>query len=378
MRITKPRYVAVFAFLSLIACSRTPPPAATTRTTAAAAGGAAEVKPQNAPALKDAPVVKEGQVFGPGTTIGNLVVYPVSSRVQVDVGPLVALDTALANGTAEVREVEGGGTVNTLVIENKGTVPVFVLAGTVVKGGNQDRQIGQDFIIDGKQTTPVDAFCVEHGRWNGQRNGNVTSGKFRSTEVVATSKVRAAAQYKKSQGEVWSNVSSANAANKKATASDTFVASVDDATLGKQRADLAAKIDAALATVKPEGELVGVAYAIDGDVRGVRFFAHHNVFQINRKKLLHGIALESLTAKAEAEARGTSVVAKPAPAPAAVETFVKSVEAERVKEARDTSAANVNEYKESAKAYGSKTMMKASPKRAAPPATPVSSDFTAK
>ena len=42
--------------------------------------------------------------------------------------------------------------MNTLVIENKGDVPIYVLAGTVVKGGKQDRQIGQDFIIEGKKT----------------------------------------------------------------------------------------------------------------------------------------------------------------------------------------------------------------------------------
>lgn len=155
-----------------------------------------------------APAAADDRLFGSPTVLGNLVVYPVTSKAQVDVGPLVSLDDALAKGQAEVRENNGGGTVNQLVIENKGTVPVFVIAGTVVKGGNQDRQIGQDFIIEPKKETPVDAFCVEHGRWNGQRNGQYTSGRFDSSGVVATSKVRAAGQYKKSQSELWSNVSS--------------------------------------------------------------------------------------------------------------------------------------------------------------------------
>ena len=108
-----------------------------------------------------APVLtSEQRIIGKGEVFGNLVVYPVTSHAQIDVGPLVALDDALASGAAEVREVDGGGSVNTLVIENKGTTPVYVLAGTVVKGGKQDRQIGQDFIIDSKQTTPVDAFTA--------------------------------------------------------------------------------------------------------------------------------------------------------------------------------------------------------------------------
>src|SRR5205085_12614267 len=170
-------------------------------------------------------------------------------------------------GQAEIRENGGGGTVNQLVIENKGAIPIFVLAGTVVKGGNQDRQIGQDFIIEPKKDTPVDAFCVEHGRWSGQRNGQVTAGRFDSSGVVATSKVRAAGQYKKSQSEVWSNVSSTNAAHGKASNSDTLMATIDDPTLVKERNALTAQIEATLAAVSPQDDLVGVAYAIDGDVR---------------------------------------------------------------------------------------------------------------
>ncbi|MCY3020342.1 MAG: hypothetical protein NTW87_15090, partial [Planctomycetota bacterium] len=64
----------------------------------------------------------------------------------------------------------GGATVNTLVIENKGALPILVLAGTLLKGGQQDRQIAQDFIVAPSQTVPVDAFCVEHGRWTASRD----------------------------------------------------------------------------------------------------------------------------------------------------------------------------------------------------------------
>ncbi|WP_371077815.1 ARPP-1 family domain-containing protein, partial [Salmonella enterica] len=121
-----------------------------------------------------------------------------------------------------------------------------------------------------------------------------TAGKFGTSEVVATSKIRAAGQYKKSQGEVWSSVSESNAANGQRPSSDTFLASVDNATIARQRAEVATKIEGVLMTAKQD-ELVGVAYAIDGEIRGVRWFAHHNVFELVRKKLVHGIALEAIT-----------------------------------------------------------------------------------
>ncbi len=391
-----PRIAVVVIATSLFACSRTPvrPPMPQAPEVAAAGGGAASAAPQaqgsttGLPSVRTAPVASgaahaaasaDDHAIGGGTSFGNLVVFPVTSRSQVDVGPLIALDDALAAKTAEVRELGKGGSVNTLVIENKGKVPIFVLAGTIVKGGNQDRQIGQDFIIEPKQTSPVDAFCVEHGRWNGNRDGRATAGHFGTSEVLATSKVRAAGQYQKNQGEVWSKVSEANSANHQAPASSTFLASVDDAALTKQRTELAGKIEAALATVKPQDELVGIAYAIDGDVRGVRWFAHHAVFEIVRKKLVVGIAFDVIVARAEAAAQHRPASTKPAPAAAAVDAFVKNIEAESVKENRDTAAGNVNEYKESGQAYGSKTMFKGSAsKPGASPRKPVSSDFMSK
>src|SRR5205085_9009264 len=117
--------------------------------------------------------------------------------------------------------------------------------------------------------------------------GQGTAGKFGTSEVVATSKIRAAGQYKKSQGEVWSSVSESNTANGQRPSSDTFLASVDNAAITKQRAELAVKIEGVLQTAKQD-ELVGIAYSINGDIRGVRWFAHHNVFELVRKKLVHG------------------------------------------------------------------------------------------
>ena len=134
-------------------------------------------------------------------------VFPILSSKQTDIGPIITLHSALAEHLAEVRELgpdevsrpeptredgavrqraqllrqharlvgqSRGARVNTLVIENKGDVPIYVLAGTVVKGGNQDRQIAQDFLVAARTTVPIDAFCVEHGRWSSDRQGQPT------------------------------------------------------------------------------------------------------------------------------------------------------------------------------------------------------------
>ena len=92
-----------------------------------------------------------------------------------------------------------------------------------------------------------------------------------------------------------------------------------------------------------------------------------------------GVQTCALPICAEAQAQHRAPSTKPAPGPGAVDAFVKNIEAESVKENRDTAAGNVNEYKESGQAYGSKTMFKgAASKPGTSPRKPVSSDFMAK
>jgi hypothetical protein len=316
----------------------------------------------------DAYLPTEGRVFGEARVIGNVAVYPITvpARLQADIGPLVGIDDALATDKAEVRE-RSVADVKKVLLENKGATPILLLAGTILVGGKQDRQVGQDTIIDPKTTVVVDAFCLEHGRWSAGSTGT----KFHTADVIAPSKVRAAGQYEKNQSAVWSKVSESNAANGTSSASGTFLATVVDPTITSERTPIAARIEAALATVKPNADLVGFAYAINGEIRGVRWFAHHDVFAIVEKKLVNGIALEAVMSSRE---KGT-VVAK-APAAAAVETFVKSVEAENVKEQRKTAGMNKNQYKESSHAYGSKAVIEN--KHSEGSVIPVSADYTAK
>jgi hypothetical protein len=309
-------------------------------------------------------------------------VFPISAKTQVDVGPMTTLEAALKKGDAEVREMDadasqlprshrlsfsGGAQVNKLVIENKGTIPIYVLAGTVVKGGNQDRQIGQDFVIDAKQVADVDAFCVEHGRWTGERDGHATGGKFETAAQLVTSSVRAAGQYRQNQGEVWAKVADVNAANRKAAASGTLLATLDDGEIARHRAALTARVIAYLKSVEPAGEVVGVAYAVDGRVRGARWFANHTIYDLYATTLANTAAVDAITAAA---ARGPGQPAQPAAAmtPAAVASFIEEVEASKAEAARDTTAANTNEYAQSSRAYGSRTLMKPAKRAADTPA----------
>lgn len=315
--------------------------------------------------------------------VGNLAVFPVYARVMEDLGDFVALDDALDKGIALVREVgpeqsEGsaqhggdGARVNTLVIENKGDVAILVLAGTVVKGGKQDRQIGQDFVIGKRQTVPVDAFCVEHGRWDANRNGVATQGSFKTLRTLASGDVRQAGQYEQDQSRVWSKVGQINRANGKQTSSDTLLASIeDDATLA-ERAAVGAKVHAFLAGVPMAERTVGLAYAVGGEVLGARWFFHHELFARYVETLVNTAVIESFTARAIGRARGQGE-ASGACAPELVASFVAGASRGR-QEHRATKGENVNAYQFADDVYAAEALVKsASP--AAPPKA-VTKDF---
>lgn len=278
---------------------------------------------------------------------------PDEDQVQVQIQRRAGEPVEQVQVQGQMRGRAGGAVVNTLVIENKSDIPIFVLAGTVVRGGKQDRQIGQDFVVDAKQTTPVDAFCVERGRWTMEREGQTTGGRFVAVSSLANAKVRAAGQYAKDQSAVWDNVAKVNKAHSKSAASDTLLATLEAPDVEAALVKRSTELGAALRAAASPGELVGFAWAIDGHVQGLRYFAHTRVFDLVEDKLTRAVAADVLTAEAE----GPSPAELKPPTVADLETFVAAVaSAEEVR--HDTPAANENVYKQSEKAWASKTELK--------------------
>jgi hypothetical protein len=319
---------------------------------------------------------------GPPIVIGNLAVFPVYARVMEDLGDFLPLDDALEKGVAQVREVGAGGEpdqrgenaqVNTLVIENKGDLPILVLAGTVVKGGKQDRQIGQDFIIGKRQTVPVDAFCVEHGRWNASRNGVATGGTFKSLKSLAVADVRQAGQYQQEQGQVWARVQLSNRTTGKENASDTLTALLEAPEVQAEAGRVGGQVHEFLASVPMADRTVGLAYAVGGEVQGARWFIHHKLFARYSETLVNTAVADSFRAQAVARVAG-----KQAPpgacAPDKVAAFVSG--AGRGREESRKAGENVNVYNFSDEALSSEAKMKS--RSPAAPAKAVTKDFLKK
>ncbi len=152
----------------------------------------------------------------------NLTIFPVASKTPRTEDRFITLDEGLKAGTVEIRERGGGGQpsdnpqpnapasqgdrdpvettpprndagqstpapqqtqagqteqseladsegadVNEVIVINRSTKPLYLGPGDVMIGGQQDRVIGQEIIVEATgKPTPIRVFCVEHGRWS--------------------------------------------------------------------------------------------------------------------------------------------------------------------------------------------------------------------
>jgi hypothetical protein len=290
--------------------------------------------------------------FGSEIAIENLQVWPVVTDQPADVGPYFTLAEAQAKGVAVVREVEQGAQVNQLVVENRGDVPILVCAGTLVKGGQQDRQIGQDFILLARSTVPVDAFCVEPGRWTGQ------SRCFACTGSIAPAKVRASAQYEGDQGKVWEEAALIGRAALVSRDSSTLVAAFDssDPEVGSGRKEMEKRVHAAFDEIlDATPAIVGFAYAIEGRPVTVRAFADPRLLKAQLDPFVTSMALEAELAK-----RVRTGAAADAPPPrATLDDLLALVRAagEGDEKTVTTEAGNVNRYRRGEKAASSACLL---------------------
>jgi len=144
---------------------------------------------RNAPAPARTPLDAH-RALGRPTAFRNLTLIPVYDARATAGNDYMTLDEGLKSGVVIVKESSDGGEVNTLYLTNRGKKALYLMAGEVVLGGQQDRCIGSDSLVSaGTKKLPITVFCVEHGRWTGQANFGM------SARMVASSEIRASAQY---------------------------------------------------------------------------------------------------------------------------------------------------------------------------------------
>lgn len=224
----------------------------------------------------------------------NLQLYPVRAnqtffKEHKNLGNYLTLEEALKQKKVEITEYSGG-TVNTLYIENVSKDTVMILSGEVVKGGKQDRVIAQDFILSPKSgKKDVSVFCVEHGRWQTQKGGDMS---FKDYYSISSTDVRKAATVNKNQQEVWDKVAKTTSKNNVSTSTGTLTALEKSGDLSKDLGRYTAHFKTAF-TNQPD--VIGVVVVTGDKILGCDMFATHDIFMKQYPNLLSSYATEAIT-----------------------------------------------------------------------------------
>jgi hypothetical protein len=235
------------------------------------------------------------KITGP-TVQGNLAIYLIRGSDRPNAKTYLTLQEALAQKKAVVRET---GNVNELTIENTSQdADIYIQAGDIVKGGQQDRTLGNDFVLEPKAKLPISAFCVEHGRWS--KRGKESVQQFEScNDQVASKDLKMAVKSRKAQGEVWKNVAESQAklsGNVGAPVAAPESASSLQLSLENDR--VKASTDSYIAAlgkaIDDAPDAIGFAFAINGKINSVDAYSSHELFKKMWPKLLKAAAVEAV------------------------------------------------------------------------------------
>jgi hypothetical protein len=229
----------------------------------------------------------------------NLTIFLIHGDDQIKGKDFLTLDEALAQKKAIVHETKN---VNELSIENfSDKQEVFVQAGDIVKGGQQDRTLAFDLIVPPKSgKVPLKSFCVEAGRWTarGAEAGWHFSG---SKDNLATNYQKLAVRKAMKQEEVWEKVAESQRALAGKLKGEVQAAeSRTSLQLTLEHKKVLEAIDMYVKKLQasPEGkkDVIGYAVCINGKVNNADVYASNALFLKLWPKLLKATTVEAVAA----------------------------------------------------------------------------------
>jgi hypothetical protein len=242
-------------------------------------------------------------------TYRNLAIYLLHLPPAAPDRFFLTLEEALRTGGARVHET---GRVGEVEIENLTGADLYAQAGDVVKGGWQDRALGQDCIVPHRTRRPkrmrVRTFCVERGRWQ-QRAGDESPNTFRSSaHAAAHRELKLSIRQACSQAAVWSSVESAQAKLSRTVGADVRAPlSPSSLVLAAENEAVRRRVAGYVETLgslpADQPDAVGFAFAINGRLNSADLYASPELFRKLWPKLLDAAALEAL---AEANTPGVT------------------------------------------------------------------------
>jgi hypothetical protein len=233
----------------------------------------------------------------------NLQIFLIHGESQLEGRHYATLSEAMAKGMVVVKET---GNVSELSIENRSSEAlIFLNAGDIVKGGRQDRTIQDDVILQTRSGwVPLPSFCVENGRWT--KRGAEDAANFSANTKVLTSKdLKLAARYGQNQSQVWSGVaeqqmklnqnlsrlSGETVDTRSAVSSSSLQLTLENKKLDKIKKEYLDEFEPLL---NGKTDVIGFAYAINGELNSAEVYNNKNLFRALWPKLLDSAVTEAV------------------------------------------------------------------------------------
>ncbi len=104
---------------------------------------------------------------GEGSVIAGLTVFSLTGA-RTPAPPYLTGPEAFETGLMTVSELDPPE-VPALAVTNRAEVPILLVEGEMLIGGDQNRTMNVTVLIPNRRTTVVPVSCVEAGRWGGRR-----------------------------------------------------------------------------------------------------------------------------------------------------------------------------------------------------------------
>lgn len=221
----------------------------------------------------------------------NLTVFPVIHDKPT--GPdYIASAIAIEQHGLRVTEVDDGGSVPNLLVENPSRHCVLLLDGEELRGAKQNRIINTTLLLAPHSKTVINVSCTESGRWS------YNSPEFSHSKVVMPSKLRRkktrsvshslemAMEFHSDQGEVWEEVSELH----KKIGSHSPTSAMSDAYF-KMEGDL----EQAVEKMPWQDNQCGLISFINHKPAGLDILSRPEVYQELHPQLIQSYAMEALS-----------------------------------------------------------------------------------
>lgn len=240
--------------------------------------------------------IADYQVSGPFAH-KNLSIFLIHGKDTIKGKEFITLEEALEKKIAILNET---GSVNELNIVNRSkNLNIYVQSGDIVKGGKQDRVIAFDMIVPPKtDKMPVETFCVERDRW--KERGKESVHKFSiSSELLPAKSLKLATKSKSSQSRVWNEITkSQEKLSRKLGKSVHSEQSATSLQLSLENKKLKTAAGAYIRKLSPaiehKGDVIGYAFAINGEFNSADIYGSNALFKKLWPKLIKSSAIEAI------------------------------------------------------------------------------------